>query len=204
MRSFELGMFSTNCYIIADADSRDALIIDPGEEADTLIEAVRSDDINVLGIVNTHGHADHIAANGAVKGEFRCPIIVHTLDSKYLLDSDLNLSAFIGSHAPLSPPADKLVDDGDEIAIGDLAFKVIHTPGHTPGGICLYMDGILFSGDTLFAGSIGRADFPGGSHQQLVESIQSKLMILPNDTIVYPGHGPRTTIGSERLGNPFL
>lgn len=203
--------FETNCYIVAcpprslgDESTREAVIIDPGDDPHLISDAVYGSDVTVTGIVNTHGHADHIGANAALKGEFDCPIMVHELDAHLLTDSQANLSASIGFGGIVSPPADRLLKEGDEIAVGSLTLEVIHTPGHTPGGICLLAADVVFSGDTLFMDGIGRTDFPGGSQEQLMESIQTKLLILSEDTTVYPGHGPSTTIARERRENPFL
>lgn len=204
IRMLVVSPFQTNCYIAADSSTRDALIIDPGDNAEVIAQAARAEDFTVCGIVNTHGHGDHIAANRVLKTEFDCPVMIHELDAPYLVDPDLNLSALMGQFGPLSPPADRLLKEGDEVMVGELHFGVLHTPGHTPGGICLAVGDVLFSGDTLFAGSIGRSDFPGGSHRQLIESIRTKLLILPDDTVVYPGHGPSTTIVAERTSNPWL
>lgn len=204
IRSFVVGPFETNCYIAADAASLDALVIDPGDDSGAIVSAAQSGGFVVRGIVNTHGHADHIAGNRALQERFGCPIMIHELDAAFLQDPEANLSALAGYTGPLSPPADRLLEDGDEITVGELVFRVVHTPGHTPGGICLVAEGVLFSGDTLFAGGVGRTDFPGGSHEQLVEAIRSKLLVLPDDTMICPGHGPRTTIGAERKANPWL
>lgn len=202
--------FETNCYIAAcpprslgDESTRDALIIDPGDEAHLISDAVYGCDVSVIGIVNTHGHADHIGSNAALKGEFGCPIMIHEMDAPLLIDSQANLSASLGL-GMVSPPADRLLREGDEIAVGGLILRVIHTPGHTPGGICLFGEGVLFSGDTLFMDGVGRTDLPGGSQEQLMNSIEIKLLVLPEDTVVYPGHGPSTTIGREKLENPWF
>jgi len=195
--------FETNCYIAADESTRDALIIDPGEEAHLISDAAYGLDVTVIGIVNTHGHADHIGANSALKGEFNCPIIIHEADAHLLTDPQANLSAAFGPGI-VSCPADRLLKEGDEIAVGELSFKVIHTPGHTSGGICLFAEGVLFSGDTLFMDSIGRTDFPGGSQKQLIDAIHTKLLVLPEETLVYPGHGSPTTIATEKQHNPWL
>jgi glyoxylase-like metal-dependent hydrolase (beta-lactamase superfamily II) len=197
-------MLETNCYVVWDAESREALIIDPGGNPEIIMDCIRENDLMVKGIVDTHGHADHIAANRILRDQLNCPIIVHELDAGYLVDPRYNLSEFIGVYDPISPKADRLVKDGDEISIGQILFRVIHTPGHTPGGICLLYGSSLFAGDTLFAGSVGRSDFPGGSHSRLIQSIREKLLPLPDATIVYTGHGPDTTIGEERECNPFL
>ncbi len=204
VRAIPVSAFETNCYLAADPSTRDALIIDPGDDAELIVEAIQADDLNIQGIINTHGHADHIGANGILKQEFGCPIMIHEPDALYLMNASLNLSALLGHTEPLSPPADRLLKEGDEVMVGELLFRVIHTPGHTPGGICLLVGDMLFSGDTLFAGSIGRADFPGGSHRTLIESIRTKLLVLPESTVVYPGHGPSTTIAAEKASNPWL
>ena len=204
LRRLIVSAFETNCWLVGDPETLDTLVIDPGDFAENIIEAVRADGLKPLAIVNTHGHADHMAANGRLKEEFGCPIMVHEADAHYLTDPNLNLSALFGEFEPVSPPADKLLGDGDDIRIGGLTLKVIHTRGHTPGGICLLLDNMLFAGDTLFAGSVGRTDFPNGSHEELMRSIHERLLCLPDNTAVYPGHGPATTIGEERASNPFL
>lgn len=198
------GFLQTNCYIVWDKSSSDAIIIDPGGSSDDIIGFICDNGLKPSAIVNTHGHADHIGANTILHAEYGCPILIHEADAYYLTDLDANLAGLIGFTEPISPAADRLLVEGDAVTVGNTMFKVIHTPGHTPGGICLYYGSILFSGDTLFAGSIGRSDFPGGSHEQLIDSIKRKLLVLPDDTDVYSGHGPITTIGEERRNNPWL
>jgi glyoxylase-like metal-dependent hydrolase (beta-lactamase superfamily II) len=198
------GYLQTNCYIVWDKGSGDAIIIDPGGNSDDIIGFITDNKLKPSAIVNTHGHADHIGANLILHNEYGCPILIHEADAYYLTDPDANLSGLIGIMEPLSPAANTLLVEGDAVVVGNTIFKVIHTPGHTPGGICLLHDQTLFSGDTLFAGSVGRSDFPGGSHEQLIDSIKRKLLILPDSTVVYSGHGPVTTIGEERINNPWL
>lgn len=204
IRSLVVSCCQTNCYVVSDPATSDALVIDPGDNAEAICEIVESDRLIVRGIVNTHCHGDHIAANGPVKARYNCPIMIHELDAPGLVDRNINLAALMGYDGPVSPPADRLLKDGDTICMGNVTFRVLHTPGHTAGGICLYTDGILFAGDTLFSQSIGRTDFPGGSHSQIIESIRRQLLVLPNDTVVYPGHGPNTSIGQEQTINPYL
>ena len=207
---FVVGPVMTNCYLVICSSTREAAIIDPGGEAELIIERANALSAQVKWIVNTHGHADHIAANTALKGTFpEAKLALHEDDEPCLDEPRRNLSIAFGE--PLrSPPADILLKDGDEIAIGDLSFRVMHVPGHTPGGIALYAENcdeecpLVFCGDTLFEGSVGRTDFPGGSHSQLIEAIQTRLLTLPQETRVYPGHGEPTTIGREAKTNPFV
>lgn len=200
--SLTVGFCEANCYIAAD--SGDALIIDPGDNPESIIHIVEDANYSILGIVNTHCHGDHIAANGRLIEHFDCPLMIHELDSSGLSDPIYNLSALLGYSSSISPPADRFLHEGDTIQVGCIALEVIHTPGHSPGGICLYGGGLLFTGDTLFAGGVGRTDLPGGSFQQLMSSIKSKLLRLPDSTKVYPGHGPSTTIGHEKSSNPWM
>lgn len=198
-----VGSIEANCYIIGCPETRLAVVVDSGDEGRRILSHVQKHGLRVLYIINTHGHLDHIGANGAVKEATGAQILIHSGDAPMLTDPALNFSKFMG-HPIAGPPADRLVQDGDVLQVGTLRLNVIHTPGHTPGGICLLIGDHLITGDTLFAGSIGRTDFPGGSHETLIESIKEKLLILPDETRVYPGHGPESTIGEEREGNPFL
>ena len=201
-----LGPFSTNCYIVGSESSRAGIIIDPADDAKTILDRVKGLELDIKIIILTHGHIDHVGALKAVKEATGAEMAIHTDDAKSLRGLRGWLQSFLvpGLTYPLPPPPDRLLKDGDSINVAGLSFKVLHTPGHTPGGICLLGEGIVFSGDTLFNYGIGRTDLPGGSYNQLLESIRTKLMTLPDDTIVYPGHGPETTISAERQANPFL
>jgi len=197
-----VGPLATNCYIVGSESGRQGMIIDPGDEANKILNRVKNLGLDIKYIVLTHGHLDHIGALKEVKEATSAQVAIHTNDVSTIKNK--LLSIFLGIRHKSPPPPDKLLNDGDIISIGRLSFAVIHTPGHTPGGICLLGEGVLFSGDTLFNYGIGRADLPGGSYSQLMNSIQTKLMVLADEVIVYPGHGPQTTIGTERQGNSFL
>ncbi len=203
VKGLVVSPYGTNCYVVG-AGGGEVIVIDPGGDPDVILRLIESDVLTVTAIVDTHGHGDHIGANADLKARFGCPVMIHEADAEFLTDPMLNLSAWLGEDTVVSPTADRLLQDGDEIAVGSVTFRVIHTGGHTPGGICLYTEGHLFAGDTLFAGSVGRTDFPGGSMEQLITGIRGKLLVLPDDTIVYPGHGPTTSIGTEKAGNPYL
>lgn len=196
-----LPEFDTNTYLLWDEASREALIIDPANASEELVDAVK--ELNLKYIVNTHGHGDHIGGNGFMKQHTNARLAIHELDEPMLNDPVKNLSTYWGSDLR-SPVADLLLQDGDELALGSRRIKIIHTPGHSRGGICLLVDDLLFSGDTLFCQSIGRTDLPGGNYSTLIESIKTRLLILPGNTKVLPGHGPDTSIEDEKKGNPFL
>ena len=197
-----VGPLASNCYIVGDEATNEGVIVDPADEAEIILQSVAEFGLTIRSIILTHGHPDHIAALKEVKEATGAEIAVHTSDSEYHRQQALALT--FGFRCPSLPPPDRLLKDGDSLDIGELHFKVIHTPGHTPGGICLLGHGVLFSGDTLFNYGIGRYDLPGGDYAQLMNSLQATLMALPDETIVYPGHGPKTTIGAERRDNPFL
>jgi glyoxylase-like metal-dependent hydrolase (beta-lactamase superfamily II) len=201
--TLQVGPLGTNCYIVYSPHTKQAAVIDPGGNADDILQAINQNQLDVVAIINTHGHIDHIMANTALRKATRAPLYIHAQDAPMLLSTRLNLSQFLGLEFTCEP-ADKLLKDGDVIKVGELLLKVAHTPGHTPGGIALISDGVVFSGDTLFAESVGRTDFPGGSHQQIVESAKNKLLVLDDAVKVLPGHGPDTTIGWERTHNPFI
>ena len=198
-----LPAFQTNTWLIWDETTKQALLIDPSAPDSSLLELIQEHGLKVQGIVNTHGHGDHIGGNSYFQEALACPIMIHEADQKMLVDNKKNLSEFMGTPLKLEA-ADRLLKDGDILTLGTHDLKVIHTPGHTPGGICLLSGKFLISGDTLFEMSIGRTDFPRGSHDEIIDSIKNKPFILPDDTVVFPGHGPRTTIGMEKLNNPFV
>jgi len=199
----ELGPLFVNCYIVGDAESKEGFIIDPGDDADRIISFVEKLGLRIDKVVITHAHADHIAALDEVRRHFNARVLIGEKDAPMLGDPEANLSEFAGERFTTGG-ADQLLREGDTVAAGKFAFKVLDTPGHSPGSISLYGHGVVFTGDALFLGSIGRTDFPGSSHETLIESIHTKLLSLPDDTIVYSGHGTDTTIGQEREFNPFL
>ena len=198
VQSLTVGPFAVSCHIVSGSEGGgNVLVIDPGGEPERILRVLRGAGLTPAIVVNTHGHGDHIGANAALKQAFPEAILA------------AHLSALFGYRA-VSPPPDRLLADGDILKVGDLAFEVIHVPGHSPGGICLGRPAVddeppvLFTGDVLFAGSIGRTDFPGSDHELLLEGIRRRILTWPDETVVYPGHGPPTTIGRERRENPFI
>ncbi len=200
IEKFEPSSFASNSYIVADEDTKEAIIMDPGGGASQILAKVRDLGLEIKLIVLTHRHPDHIGALKEVKEATGAEVAIHADDAPGLREG----RSFGPSPQGPPPAPDRILQDGDIIDIGKLRMAVIHTPGHTQGGICLLVDGVLFSGDTLFNFGIGRSDMPGGNGTQLMESIHTRLMVLPDETTVYPGHGPASTIGAERRGNPFL
>lgn len=193
LRSFVVGPMGVNCYLVADPATKEACLIDPGAEPDRLREAIRKEGLALKFIINTHGHGDHIAANSV----FGVPVYIHADDAAFLTDPSKNLSRHF-FFTVTSPPASRLLRDGDTVPLGSLAFRVIHTPGHTPGSIALDLAGALFTGDTLFCGGVGRTDFPYGDEDALYRAITTRLFAFPDATPIYPGHGAPSTIGAER------
>jgi len=181
------------------------MIIDPGAEAKAILETVQQTGLTISIIVITHSHMDHVGALREVQERTDAQFAIHEGEKGFLFSAPMRMLTSLGVSPVKSPPRpDRLLKDGDSIDVGDLHFEVLYTPGHSSGGICLSGHGVVFSGDTLFNSGIGRTDFPGMSHERLVRSIREKLLVLPDETVVFPGHGPLTTIGAERQGNPFL
>jgi glyoxylase-like metal-dependent hydrolase (beta-lactamase superfamily II) len=198
------GGYAANCYILGCEETKEAAVIDPGGDGAVIAALLNKGGLTAKYIINTHGHIDHIAGNAEVKEKTGAQILIHAEDKDMLTEARRNLSGFMGASI-VSPPADRTLEEGEVILVGNtVKLEVIHTPGHTRGGICLKTEDLVFTGDTLFAGSIGRSDFPGGNHHTLISSIKEKLLTLDDDTVVFPGHGPRSTIGEERAANPFL
>ena len=202
-----LGAYETNCYVLRSTPAaEDCLVIDPGMDAEPLMEFLQEQHLNPVAVVLTHGHIDHIAGVAVMREQFPdVKVFIHELDAEMLTEPLTNLSAMTGM-AFRTDPQDAILREGDVIEQAGIKLLVFHTPGHTPGGICLYSqnDGVAFVGDTLFADSIGRTDFPGGSMSQLISGVKEKLFTLPDETDVYPGHGPATTIAHEKAHNPFF
>jgi len=199
LKRFVVGPMEVNCYLVADHASKEACVVDPGADPGSVKNLLRKNGFDLKFVINTHGHGDHIAANGY----FNSPIYIHRLDKDFLTDPDMNLSRMF-LFTVTSPKPARLLEDGDKISLGGLELEVIHTPGHTPGSISIKLDDVIFTGDCLFAGGVGRTDFSYADEGLLMKSIKEKLLKLSDDIVIYPGHGGASTIGRERKLNPFL
>jgi hydroxyacylglutathione hydrolase len=198
-----VGALETNCYLAYCEETRVCAVIDPGAEPEKIIAAVAALELEPAVILNTHGHVDHTGANEDIKSKYGVPLLIHRADAPLLEASDqMELSLLLGAKS--SPAPDRLIEDGEHIPIGRFSLEVIHTPGHTPGSVGFLTAGSLFSGDTLFMDGVGRTDLPGGSRRELEKSIRERILTLPGDTIVLPGHGPWTTVKQESITNPLL
>ncbi|MFZ2950490.1 MAG: MBL fold metallo-hydrolase [Desulfuromonadaceae bacterium] len=200
-----VGPLSVNCYIIACEQNREGIVVDPGGDVEQIASLVRHHGLTIHTIINTHGHFDHMGGNRQAVEAFGARLLIHQADAP-MLGRCVETARKFGLRGENSPAADDYLVDGMDIYFGTCRLKVLHTPGHSPGGCCLYIEKerIIITGDTLFADSIGRTDLPGGSHEQLLESIRTKLFTLPDDVTAYPGHGPETTIGHEKRCNPYF
>jgi len=198
-----VSMFETNCYLVYDSQGGEGVVIDPGDEAERIMAEIDRAGFMPKMILLTHGHGDHIGAVGEIKEKYKIPVYAGKGEERIIESSNKHFPAMFGVEVSCPPP-DHLLSEGDKVAIGSENLSVIATPGHSPGGVCFYNEGVLICGDTLFYNSIGRTDLPGGSHEVLIDVIKKKLLILPEATICYPGHGPETTVGQERQYNPFL
>ncbi|OPY13303.1 MAG: Beta-lactamase hydrolase-like protein [Syntrophus sp. PtaU1.Bin005] len=206
IRQMQVSSMAVFAYLVGDSDTGEALVIDPADNIDGILATAAKNNLQIKYIVNTHGHVDHISGNKEMKAKTGAPIIIHEGDASMLGHTPPMLLQMFGAED--SPPADMTVKDGDTISIGNISLKVIHTPGHSPGGMCLYIKGFVFTGDTLFVESVGRTDLNGSSASQLFTSIREKLFALPDDTQVLPGHNygrtNTSTIGHEKKYNPFM
>ena len=206
IKKLVVGFLGTNCYIVGCERTKKAFIVDPGAESSRIIEEIKKEHLNPIYIINTHGHGDHIGANKNIKQEFGdLKILIHANDKDMLTDASKNLSADFAMNY-VSPSADLVLNGGEIIEVGNLKLEILFTPGHTPGGISIFIkkEKTVFTGDALFAGSVGRTDLPLSSGVDLIRAIKEKLMILDSDVVVYPGHSSDSTIGNERANNPFL
>ncbi len=205
IKQLVVGPLGTNCFVVLDDPSGRAAVVDPGANAQRVVEALEG--YTASYILVTHAHFDHIGGVGDVKAATGAPVAIHRLEAEWLSDPVRNGSGLWPDVCPepvVAPPPDRTLEDGDRLPFGDREIVTLFTPGHSPGHVAYLLGNVVFAGDTLFQGSIGRSDIPGGDHGVLLRSIREKLLVLGDDTIVAPGHGPATTIGREKLANPFL
>jgi len=204
IKIYIVGELESNCYFIIDDETKDTFIVDPGAEPEKLDYELKKFNLNPCGIFNTHGHIDHISGNSYLKSKYNIPVYIHEQDNNLLTDSISNLSSIMYTETIILPSADKLLTDNEIIRKNNIELKIIHTPGHTPGSICIvYNKKYIFTGDTLFCGSVGRCDLPGGNEQILLNSLE-KLKHLPESMIILPGHGPQCNLKDELIHNPYL
>lgn len=199
----EVGSIGTNCYLVINEENKSGVVIDPGGDGDMILDKIRQKGLNIEAIFLTHGHSDHIMAVDEIRTATGAKVYISQEDAAMLIKASSNLSLYMGASREFKA-ADEFFEDGEILTVAGLNFKVIATPGHTKGGVCLICEDIVFCGDTVFSESIGRTDLPGGSYSQILQSIKNKILVLPDEMKLLPGHGPATTIGWERRRNPFL
>jgi glyoxylase-like metal-dependent hydrolase (beta-lactamase superfamily II) len=200
----EVGPLACNCYIVGDTDTKQAIVIDPGGDPELIEADIAAADLTITALVATHAHFDHVLAAEAIRAKTGAPFYLHQADKPVLEWLQASGQMFLGIELPPPPDVDTTPSEGDRLVAGGVALQVIHTPGHSPGSISLVAPEALFAGDTLFAGSVGRTDLPGGDTDTLIDAVRNKLFRLDEDLPVYPGHGPATTIAEERRSNPFV
>ncbi len=198
-----VGVLQVNCYVVWDKETKEAVVIDAGGDGDKILQLLKAYDLRVQRLVNTHCHFDHVGGVSYVKEETGAPFYIHRAGREILAEAQVRAARF-GLHVDEPPLPDGFVEDGDTFRVGEILCTVRHTPGHSPGGICLFAPDAVFTGDTLFAGSIGRYDIPGSSLDDLIHSIRTVLLPLPDSAAIYPGHGPASNMAIERAHNPFL
>jgi hydroxyacylglutathione hydrolase len=206
VKQLTVGMMGVCCYIVSCEQTKQAAVIDPGGDEDRILDYCTSSGLKVIYIINTHGHPDHVCGNARLQEATGAKIVMHAEDAAYFSEPRIK-DYFSSLGLPESPPIDVIVKDGDLLSVGQEQLQVIHTPGHTPGGICLYSPPHCFTGDTLFVGAVGRSDFPGGSMRQMIDAIKTRLLTLPPETFVWPGHGYgglQSTIAREERTNPYI
>lgn len=204
LETLTIGMLATNCYILAPGPRSPAVVIDPAGEIKSIVSRLHRAELECVGILVTHGHVDHMAGAGPLSDAVGAPVFIHRADSGSLASPRTRLVGLAGGVMATRPRQIEYLDEGDRVQAGELTLEVLHTPGHTPGGISFYLPGYLFCGDLIFQGSIGRTDLKGGSLQTLLRAVREKVWDLPDDTRILPGHGPATTLGAEKRSNPFL
>jgi glyoxylase-like metal-dependent hydrolase (beta-lactamase superfamily II) len=198
-----VGPIQANCYILGCERTKEAAVIDPGGDVDKILMTLTKDKLHCVYIINTHGHFDHTGDNKRLKEVTGAKLVIHRADAPMILDQGSS-GGMWGMKVEDSPPPDFYVEERNVITFGDISLQVLHTPGHSPGGISLVSDKMVFVGDSLFAGSIGRTDLPGGDYEELIRNVKEKIFPLGDDIVIYPGHGPKTTVGREKRSNPFF
>lgn len=204
LETLTIGMLATNCYLLASDKRSPAVVIDPAGEIKTIVSHLHKAELECVAVLCTHGHVDHVAGAGPLSDAVGAPVYIHRQDADSLASPRTRLVGLVEGVMATRPRQVRYLEDGDSIDVGDIALEVLHTPGHTRGGVSFYLPGYLFCGDLIFKGSIGRTDLKGGSLQTLLRSLREKVWDLPDDTCIMPGHGPATTLGEEKAHNPFL